>query len=155
LFFNRNAFNKGSVMAPADFKYLRLSRVGDVVLVEIMCADMQGPQLVKEFIAELTEVVNQEGARPLLVDLRRTSYFSSMGYAALFKVVKQAKERQRPIRFCNMHPDVRPGAEIVGLKLVVEIHDCQKSALDAFVQGEEKAPGEANDSESAPAMYSI
>jgi anti-sigma B factor antagonist len=142
-------------MAPADFKYLRLSRVGEVVLVEIMCADMQGPQLVKEFIAELTAVVNQEWARPLLVDLRRTCYFSSMGYAALFKMVKIAKERQRPIRFCNMHPDVCPGAEIVGLKLVVEIHDCQKAALDAFVPVEEKGPGEAKDSESVPATYTI
>jgi anti-sigma B factor antagonist len=120
-----------------------------------MCADMQGPQLVKEFIAELTAVVNQEWARPLLVDLRRTCYFSSMGYAALFKMVKMAKERQRPIRFCNMHPDVCPGAEIVGLKLVVEIHDSQKSALDAFVPGEEKGPGEAKGPESVPATYTI
>jgi anti-anti-sigma factor len=142
-------------MAPADFKYLRLSRVGDVVLVEIMCADVQGPQMAKEFIAEITTVVKQEWARPLLVDLRRTSYFSSMGYAALFKMVKLAKERQRPIRFCNMHPDVCPGAEIVGLKLVVEINDCQKSALDAFVQCEEKGSGEQKDPESAPALYTI
>jgi anti-anti-sigma factor len=142
-------------MAPADFKYLRLSRIGDVVLVEILCADVQGPQLVKELIAELTRVVNQEWARPLLLDLRRTSYFSSMGYAALFKVVKQAKERQRPIRFCSMHPDVCPGAEIVGLKLVVEIHDCEKSALDAFVRDQGKGPGEAKEPESGAATSSI
>jgi len=142
-------------MAPADFKYLRLSRVGDVVLIEVMSEDMQGPDRVKEFISELTTVVDQESARPLLLDLGRTSYFSSMGYAALFKVVKQAKERQRPIRFCNMHPDVCPGAEIVGLKLVVEIHDSQKSALDAFKQCEEKRSGEQKDSESAPALYAI
>jgi anti-anti-sigma regulatory factor len=121
-------------MSPADFKFLRLSSVGDVVLVEILCPDVQGPELVKEFIAELSTVVNLDAARPLLVDLCRTCYFSSMGYSALFKVVKQAKERQRPIRFCNMHADVWPGAEIVGLKLVVDIHDSRKSALDAFQQ---------------------
>ena len=142
-------------MAPAEFKYLRLSRVGDVVLIEIMSKDMQGPDRVKEFIAELTKVVNGESARPLLLDLHRTIYFSSMGYAALFKMVKLAKERQRPIRFCDMHPDVCVGAEIVGLKLVVEIHDCQKSALDAFMQGEEKGPGEQLDSESGSAIYTI
>lgn len=136
-------------MSPAGFKHLRLSTVGDVVLVEIMCEDVQGPHLAKEFIAELTKVVNQDGARPLLVDLHRTSYFSSMGYSALFKLVKQAKERQRPIRFCDMHPDVYPVAEIVGLKLVVEIHDCQKSALDAFGQSEEK------DRDSTSATYTI
>jgi anti-anti-sigma factor len=142
-------------MSPPDFKYLRLSLLGDVVLVEVMCPDVQGPQLAKEFIAELTTVVNQDPARPLLVDLRRTCYFSSMGYSALFKMVKQAKDRQRPIKFCNMHPDVCPGAEIVGLKLVVEIHDCQKSALDAFEEGEDTAAGEQKGSESASPLYTI
>jgi hypothetical protein len=33
-----------------------------------------------------------------------------------------------------MHPDVRVGAEIVGLPRVVEIHDSTKSALEAFAQ---------------------
>lgn len=142
-------------MSPAEFKYLRLSLLGDVVLVEVMCPDVQGPQLAKEFIAELTTVVNQDSARPLLVDLRRCCYFSSMGYSALFKMVKQAKERQRPIRFCNIHPDVSPGLEIVGLKLVVEIHDCQKSALDAFEQAEETPAGDQKGSESASPLYTI
>ena len=142
-------------MSPAEFQHLRLSTLGDVVLVEIMCSNVQGPQLAKEFIAELTTVVNQDSARPLLVDLRRTCYFSSMGYSALFKMVKLAKERQRPIRFCDMHPDVCVGAEIVGLKLVVEIHDSQKSALDAFKRCEEKGAGDQMDSESAPVMYTI
>ncbi len=93
-------------MPPADFKQLRLSTIGDVLLIEVMSPDMQGPDRAKEFIAELTAAVNQDPAGPILVDLHRTSYFSSMGYAALFKVVKMAKERQRPIRFCTMHPDV-------------------------------------------------
>ena len=69
------------------------------------------------------------------VDLRRARYFSSMGFAALFKLVKQAKERQRPVKFCNLHPDVRVGAEILGLNQVVEIHHSEKSALEAFGRG--------------------
>src|SRR5947207_7141511 len=116
-------------MSPADFKYLRLSMVEDVVLVEVMSQDVQGPDRAQEFSAELTTVAGQEGAKPLLVDLRRTHYFSSMGFAALFKLVKLAKARRRPVKFCNMHPDVRVGAEIVGLNLVVEIHESEEAAL--------------------------
>ena len=120
-------------MSPTDFKYLRLSMLEDVVLVETMSKDVQGPERAQEFSTELTTVAGQEGAKPLLLNLRRTHYFSSMGLAALFKLVKLAKERQRPVKFCNMHPDVRVGAEIVGLNLVVEIHDSEESALRAFV----------------------
>jgi anti-sigma B factor antagonist len=142
-------------MSPTGFKHLRLSTVGDVVLIELLCTDVQGPQMAKEFIAELTTVVNQDAARPLLVDLGRTCYFSSMGYATLFKLVKAAKERQRPIRFCNMHPDARVGAEIVGLQQVVKIHDNQKSALDAFLRAEEKESVDQNDITSTAVFYTI
>ena len=49
--------------------------------------------------------------------------------------MKLAKERQRRVRFCNMDPYV-PAllAEKVGLNLVVAIHDCEKSAIEAFAQ---------------------
>ena len=56
-----------------------------------------------------------------------------MGYATLFMLVKHAKERQRPVRFCNMHPDVRVGSDIVGLPLVVEIHDSEDSGAQGFL----------------------
>ncbi len=119
-------------MPDADFQHLRLSVIENILLIEVLSADIQGPDRAKEFIAELTAAINQEPAGPIVLDLSRTSYFSSMGYAALFKAVKQAKERNRPICFCSIHPDVCTGAEIVGLGLVVQSHDCRESALEAF-----------------------
>jgi anti-anti-sigma factor len=122
-------------MVSEGFKHLRLGKIGDVVLVEILSKEIQGPDLAKEFIGELTEAVDQDGAQPVLVDLSRVRYLSSMGYSALFKMVKSAKERQRPIRFCNMHEDVRVGADAVNMTLVVEIHDSRAAALEAFARG--------------------
>ena len=119
-------------MVVDGFKHLRLGKIGDVLLVEIVSEEIQGPDLAKEFIGELTEAVDQDGAQPVLVDLSRVRYLSSMGYSALFKMVKSAKERQRPIRFCNMHEDVRVGAEVVNLPLVVEIHETEAEALEAL-----------------------
>jgi anti-anti-sigma regulatory factor len=88
----------------------------------------------------LLEVVGRECDRPILVDLRRVRYLSSMGYSALFKMVKYAKEQQRPIAFCNMHEDVRIGAEAVNLPLVVKIFDSETSALEALEQTEASRP---------------
>ncbi len=64
-----------------------------------------------------------------------------MGYSALFKMVKCAKERRRPIKFCNMHEDVRVGAEAVSMPLVVEIHENAAAALAAFAQGLNRRSG--------------
>ena len=120
-------------MAADGFKHIRLGMAGNVVLVEVMSSDIQGPDRAKEFIDELTAVV-AESSGPILLDLGRARYFSSMGYSALFKMVKRRRERQRPIKFCNMHEDVRVGAEAVGLKQVVEIHETQAAALEAFAR---------------------
>ena len=121
-------------MSTPDFEHFRLRHVDGVVVIEMMSKDIQGPDRAKAFIAELMTVAEQEERKPILVNLRRTSYFSSMGYSGLFKLVKCAKERQRPVKFCNMHPDVRIGAEIVGLPHVVEFYDSEESALRAFAQ---------------------
>jgi anti-anti-sigma factor len=122
-------------MVADGFNHLRLGKIGDVLLVEIVSKEIQGPDLAKEFIGELTEAVGQDYDQPILVDLGRVRYLSSMGYSALFKMVKCAKERRRPIRFCNMHEDVRVGAEAVNMPLVVEIHESAAAALEAFARG--------------------
>jgi anti-anti-sigma factor len=128
------------MMVADAFKHLCLRTVQDVVLVEVMSQDIQGPDRAKEFIGELLEVAGQGGDGPILLNLRRVRYLSSMGYSALFKVVKCAKEHQRPIAFCNMHEDVRVGAEAVNLPLVVKIHDSEASALAALEQAEVSRP---------------
>jgi anti-anti-sigma factor len=122
-------------MVADGFNHLRLGKIGDILLIEIVSKEIQGPDLAKEFIGELTEAVGQDGDQPILVDLGRVRYLSSMGYSALFKMVKSAKERGRPIRFCNMHEDVRVGADAVNMSLVVEIHESAAAALEAFARG--------------------
>jgi anti-anti-sigma factor len=121
-------------MAADGFKHLRTGTSGGVLLIEVLSREIQGPDLAKQFIAELTEAVAPDDARPILVDLARVRYLSSMGYSALFKTVKWARERGRPIRLCNMHEDVRVGAEAVNLPLVVEIHESAAEALAAFAR---------------------
>ena len=119
-------------MPTPDLKHIRLRHVDGVVIIDMLTKDIQGPDLARDFIDELMSVVEMDEEKPILMNLRRAIHFSSMGYAALFKMVKAAKERQRPVRFCNMHEDVRVGGDILGLPLVVEIHDTEESALKAF-----------------------
>ncbi len=120
-------------MFTPEFKYLRLRNSHGVAVIELTSKDIQGPDLAKEFIAELMAVVELDEGSPILLNLSCARHFSSMGYAALFKLVKYAKERGRPIRFCNMHRDVRIGGDIVGLPLVVQIDSDEQSALTALV----------------------
>ena len=69
-----------------------MSTLDDVVLIEILSTDVQGPERATRFSAELCSVASQDSTQPILLDMRRCTYLSSMGYSALFKLVKQAKE---------------------------------------------------------------
>jgi anti-sigma B factor antagonist len=119
-------------MSTPDFKHFLLRNVDGIVVIEMLSTNIQGPDLAKDFITELMTVVEMDDCKPIVLNLRRTIYFSSMGFSALFKLVKCARERQRPVRFCNMHPDVRVGGDIVGLPLVVAIDDSEDCAVKAF-----------------------
>ena len=119
-------------MAIADFQHLRLNMVKDVAVVEIRTKEIHGPQLAQELGHELATVTAQDWARRLLVNFRRVAFLSSTGFAALFRLVRRAKAEGRDVRFCDMEPGVRLGAEIVGLDKVAEIHQNERSALAAF-----------------------
>lgn len=118
-----------------NFQQIRVSTLDDVVLIEILCTDVQGPERATQFSSELCAVASQDCTQPILLDMRCCGYLSSMAYSALFKLVKQAKERQRNVKFCDMHPDVKVGADIVGLYHVVELYESREAALAAFATG--------------------
>jgi anti-sigma B factor antagonist len=95
---------------------------------------MHRPSQARELGAELPLVTAQDWAKRLLVNSHHISFLRSTGFAALFKLVSQAKTEGRQVRFCGMKPPVRLGAEIVGLDKVDGIHDNESSALLAFAK---------------------
>jgi anti-sigma B factor antagonist len=120
------------MVSTPEFQHLKLSRVNDVVVVEIFSKDLQGPAAARELGAELSLVSGQDWAKQLLLNFSRIKYLSSTGFAVLFKLVSQFAATGGQLRICNLDPAIRLGAEIVGLDKVVEIHDSEAAALSAF-----------------------
>lgn len=120
-------------MSTADFQYIQTSMVNDVAVVEIVQKDLRGPDAAIELGAELTAVAGQEWAKRLLINFRHVRYLSSTGFAVLVKLLSQANGSGQQVKFCEMDPDVRIGADIIGLAKYVEIHESEASALKAFV----------------------
>jgi anti-sigma B factor antagonist len=120
------------MVSTPEFQHLKLSRANDVVVVEIISKDLQGPAAARELGAELSLVSGQDWAKQLLLNFSRIKYLSSTGFAVLFKLVSQFAATGGQLRICNLDPAIRLGAEIVGLDKVVEIHDSEAAALSAF-----------------------
>jgi anti-sigma B factor antagonist len=119
-------------MSEPEFTHIKLSSVGDVVVVELTTKDIQGPKLAQELGAELTQVLAQDWAKRLLLDFSKVTYFSSTGFAVLFRLVTESNRKGLKLKFCAMDAAVELGADIVGLNKIAEIHLTQDSALKAF-----------------------
>ena len=54
------------------------------------------------------------GPRRLLLDFHKVDYFSSTGFAVLFRWSPRRGRKGIEVKFCRMNPAVELGAEIVG-----------------------------------------
>ncbi len=121
-------------MSNPDFRHIRMSMDKDVVIVEIVSSDLQGPELAQQLGAELTTVAAQDWAKMILVNFKNVQHLSSTGFAVLVKLVNQVQGLGSQVRFCNMDPNVKVGADIIGLGRFVEIYDDESSALRSFAR---------------------
>jgi anti-anti-sigma factor len=119
-------------MSTVDFQHIKTSMVDDVAVVEVMSKELRFPHQCEELGAELYLVAGQDWAKKLLVNLRHTKYLGSTGFAILLNLVKEAKAEGREIKFCAMDPEVRIGADIIGLDKLAEIYETEHAALKAF-----------------------
>lgn len=118
--------------AQPEFQHLKLSRVNDVVVVEITSKDLQGPAAARELGTELSLVASQDWAKQVVLNFKRINYLSSTGFAVLFRLVSEFKKKGGQLKICHLDPGIRLGAEIVGLDKVVEIYDTEAAALATF-----------------------
>ncbi|MGO9470002.1 MAG: STAS domain-containing protein [Isosphaeraceae bacterium] len=121
-------------MAAPELKHVELSRLKDVVLIQITTREFRGPETAHELSAELARVAGQEWAQKLLVNCKRLRFLSSTAFAALFGLVKRCTGSGKQVRFCDMGPDILLGAQIINLDKVAPIDASEAAALTAFSQ---------------------
>ena len=119
-------------MSTVDLQHITTSMVGEVAVVEILAKELRFPHQAQELGTELTLVAGQDWARQLLVNMKHVKYLSSTGFAVLLKLVKQAKDQGAKLKFCNLDPEVRIGADIIGLDKVASLCGTEHEAIKAF-----------------------
>jgi anti-anti-sigma factor len=119
-------------MSTVDFQHIKTNMVGEVAVAEVLTRELRFPAQAQELGQELSLVAGQEWARRLLVNMGHVKYLSSTGFAILFNLVKQARDASNTVKFCGFHPEVRIGADIIGLDKLCEVHDSEQDALKSF-----------------------
>lgn len=126
--------------SPPEFESLNLSMVDDVAVVQVTAHELRFPSQAEALSYELGLVIGQDWAAKTLIDLGRVQYAGSTAYAVLLGVVKKARELGRTVKFCGLTPDVRVGADIIGLDRLAAIYATEADALAAFAAPAEETP---------------
>ena len=121
-------------MPTVDFQHITTSMVGEVAVVEILAKELRFPLQAQEVGTELSLVAGQDWAKQLLVNMKHIKYLSSTGFAILLKLVKEAKDQGRKIKFSSLDPEVRIGADIIGLDKVASLYGTEHEAIKAFAE---------------------
>src|SRR5262245_48434110 len=119
-------------MSSVDFQHIKTNMVGEVAVAEVLTKELRFPPQAKELGEELALVARQDWARQLLVNMEHVKYLSSTRFAILFNLVKQATDQSTTVKFCGFHPEVRIGADIIGVDKLTEIYDSEQAALESF-----------------------
>ena len=118
--------------SPPQFEMLQLNMVGDVAVVQVTAHELRFPNQAQALSYELGLVSAQDWAAKTLIDLGRVQYVGSTAFAVLLGVVKKARELGHEVKFCGLTPDVRVGADIIGLDRLADVKETEAEALAAF-----------------------
>ena len=92
--------------------------------------DTRTHELLKGRIATMV----YEGARHILLNMRRVKFIDSTGLGALLGARRQLVEAGGSLRLVNLSPAVAKALEMLHLARVFDVHESRQDAVDALAR---------------------
>jgi anti-anti-sigma factor len=108
-------------MADFESPHFRAETVDDVIVVSLLEPEIRTPIMAASVGKDLGALAERLGAQRYVLNLKRTKYMSSTTFAMLLNFAKKVTARGGTLKLCEMDPEVRIGADIIGLGRFVPI----------------------------------
>lgn len=116
-----------------DLPPLMETREADgVTIVRVSCPELRQPAQAIDLGEQLSALVTSGRHPRILIDFEQVHYMGSTGFATLMVLAKKAGKLGVRIAMCNLQPEVRFGADILGFGTLIPIHDDEPTALAAL-----------------------
>jgi anti-sigma B factor antagonist len=119
-------------MSDFESPHLRAETVDDVIVLTLLATEIRTPILAASIGKDLGELVDRLGAQRYVLNLKHTKYMSSTAFAMLLNFAKKVTAQGGILRLCEMDPEVRIGADIIGLGRFVPIIGDEATAIAMF-----------------------
>jgi anti-sigma B factor antagonist len=123
-------------MSDFESPHVRAETVDDVVVLTLLVPEIRTPIMAASVGKDLGEMVDRIGPARYVLNLRRTKYMSSTAFAVMLNFTKRVSTAGGVLRLCEMDPEVRIGADIIGLGRFVPILGDESTAIAMFQTAE-------------------
>lgn len=100
---------------------VRAEMVDDVVVLSLLAPEIRTPLAAASVGKELADLTERIGPQPYVLNLKRVKYMSSTAFAMLLNFAKKVQALGGTLRLCEMDPEVRVGADIIGLGRLIPV----------------------------------
>ncbi|MEW6363576.1 MAG: STAS domain-containing protein [Acidobacteriota bacterium] len=106
-------------------------KTGDVHLIRVKEDRLAYPMLAA-FQDEVRRLVDTEGARKLVIDLKEVAYVDSATIGCLIDIYRLLREKQGTLKLSGLQKRVETVLSMTGVHKVLEIHGEASEAVAAF-----------------------
>jgi anti-sigma B factor antagonist len=124
------------LMSEFESSHVRAETVDDVVVLSLLTPEIRTPIMAASVGKDLGEMVEKIGPARYVLNLKRTRFMSSTAFAVLLNFAKKVHAAGGILRLCAMDPEVRIGADIIGLGRFVPILDDESTAIAMYQAAE-------------------
>jgi anti-anti-sigma factor len=108
-------------MSDFESPHVRPETVDNVIVLTLLVSEIRTPILAASIGRDLGALADRYGAGNYVLNLKQVKYMSSTAFAMLFNFVKKITGSLGTLKLCEMDPEVRIGADIIGLGRFVPI----------------------------------
>jgi anti-sigma B factor antagonist len=126
-------FSKETSMSSQPRRHrLEVEQIGDVTVVNFVDRKILDEQNIQRIGEQLFSLVDQDGARKMLLNFGNVEYLSSAALGKLITLNKKLQAVGGRLILCNIIPDIYEVFEITKLDKIFKIHKEEQAALQAF-----------------------
>jgi anti-anti-sigma factor len=123
-------------MSDFESPHVRAETVDDVVVLTLLATEIRTPIMAASVGKDLGALVERIGPARYVLNMKRTKFISSTAFAMLLNFAKKVTALGGVLRLCALDPEVRIGADIIGLGRFVPIVGDESTAIAMFQSAE-------------------
>jgi anti-sigma B factor antagonist len=116
----------------ANNRKLDVEKVGDVTIARFVDRKILDENNIQLIGAELFALVEEDGAKRIILDFSTVDYLSSAALGKLITMDKKVKAANGKLRLCSIKPDIYEVFTITRLNKIFDIRESEEASLQGF-----------------------